>query len=242
MPLISSEINIDLSWSKHFVVSEISRTPEVTGANTIYATQKNRATFPINKTKLYVPLGTLSINGNIMFLENLKQGFKRTISSKKIDLKQQHSQKTERDYIIHHAFRNTNRLFALLIKNGNEDPKRDLFDIYYMLLVLIEDFNALDYNKSFFNQPVKNKQEAYRKIAEIQRNDDYATGNLLDLLYHQNYYKLTGLDLLWQIDANIRDEEDFKEKLGEDNDAIIFFIAEKQQKATKNCINRKQII
>ena len=83
MSLISSEIKIDFSWSKHFVISDILRTPEVSGANTAYATQKNRATFQINKAKLYVPVVTLSINGNIIFLENLKQGFKRTISSKK---------------------------------------------------------------------------------------------------------------------------------------------------------------
>ena len=27
------------------------------------------------------------------------------------------------------------------------------------------------------------------------RNDDYKTGNLLDYLYHQNYYKFIGIDL-----------------------------------------------
>ena len=31
-------------------------------------------------TKLYVPAVTLSINNNIKFLENIKQGFKRTVS------------------------------------------------------------------------------------------------------------------------------------------------------------------
>ena len=38
------------------------------------------ATFQINNAKLYVPVATLSINDNIKFLENIKQGFKRTIS------------------------------------------------------------------------------------------------------------------------------------------------------------------
>ena len=32
-------------------------------------------------------------------------------------------------------------------------------------------------NKPFFDQQVKNKQEAYEKLS---RNDDFATGNLLD--------------------------------------------------------------
>ena len=36
--------------------------------------------FKITSTKLYVPVVTLTINDNIKFLENLRQGFKRTIS------------------------------------------------------------------------------------------------------------------------------------------------------------------
>ena len=40
-------------------------------------------TFQINNAKLYVPVVTLSINDNITFLENIRQGFKRTISWKR---------------------------------------------------------------------------------------------------------------------------------------------------------------
>ena len=41
-----------------------------------------------------------------------------------------------------------------------------------MLLVQIKDFNALIENKPFFDQPVKNKQERYEKLAEMSRNHD----------------------------------------------------------------------
>ena len=61
-------------------------------------------------------------------------------------------------------------------------------------------------------------------------------------MYHEKYYKLIGLDWLWQTNANIPHEDDFKEKLGEDNDGTMFFMSEKQQKATKSCINCKKII
>ena len=54
-----------------------------------------------------------------------------------------------------------------------------------MSLVEIKDFNALIDNKPFFDQPVKNKQEAYEKLIEILNNDDYITGKLLDYLYYQ---------------------------------------------------------
>ena len=40
----------------------------------------------------------------------------------------------------------------------------------------------------------KNKQEAYEKLVEMSRNNDYTIGNVLDYSYHQNYYKLIDID------------------------------------------------
>ena len=67
-----------------------------------------------------------------------------------------------------------------------------------MPLVEVKDFNALIDKKSFFDQPVKNKQDAYEKLIEMSRNDDYTTGNLLDLSYRQKDYKLIVIDLFRQ--------------------------------------------
>ena len=67
---------------------------------------------------------------------------------------------------------------------------RNSFDKYYMPLVEIKDFTALINNKPFFDQPLKNKQEACEKVIEMSRIDNYTTGNLLDYFYHQIYYKL----------------------------------------------------
>ena len=47
--------------------------------NPVDATQKNYTTFQINNGKLYVLVIILSINHNIKFLENIRQGFKRTL-------------------------------------------------------------------------------------------------------------------------------------------------------------------
>ena len=57
--------------------------------------------------------------------------------------------------------------------------RRDLFDKYYVPLILIKDFNVLIDNKPFFDQPVKNKQVC-KQFVEMSRNDDYTAGNLLD--------------------------------------------------------------
>ena len=94
-------------------------------------------------------------------------------------------------------------MFLLSFKNGNDDPTRNSFNKYYMKLVEIKDFNALIGKEPFFDQPVKNKQEAYEKLIEMSRNRDYATGNLLNDLYHQKYYNIIGIDLSRQKNTNI---------------------------------------
>ena len=72
----------------------------------------------------------------------------------------------------------------LSFNNGNDDTIRNFFDEYYIPLVEIKDFNTLIDNKLFFDQPAKNRQEAYEKLLEMSRNNNYAKGNLLDYLYH----------------------------------------------------------
>ena len=107
------------------------------------ATQTTKATFQINNAKLYMPVVTLSINGNIKFLENIKQGFKRTISWNKCRSEVTTPPKNNNlDYMIDPTFRNINRFFAFLFKNGNDDPTRNSFDKSYMPLREIKDFYA----------------------------------------------------------------------------------------------------
>ena len=132
--------------------------------------------------------------------------------------------------MIDPTFRNINRLFIFSFKSGNDDPKRNPFDKYYMPLVEIKDFNALVANKSFFDQLVKNKQEAYEKLVEMSRNNDYTTKNLLDYLYHQNYYKLIGIDLSRQTNTSIPQQINFRGKSEEYDGATMFFVSEKQKK------------
>ena len=73
----------------------------------------------------------------------------------------------------------------------------------------------------------------YERLIDMVRNDDYTTGNLLDFLYHQNYYKRIGIDLSRRLNKNFSQQINFTEKL-EDDGAAMFFIAEKQQKAIRD--------
>ena len=68
------------------------------------------------------------------------------------------------NFLINSVFRSINRLFVFSFKNGSDNPTRNFFDKYFMLFVEIKGFNALIDNKQVFDQPGKNKQEAYEKL------------------------------------------------------------------------------
>ena len=136
LPLITCEIELDFSWSKEDIISEISithRVPPNKDANPpvqeMASIQTTGATFQINNAKFNVPVVTLSINDNIKFLENIKQGFKRTISWNKYRYEiSTQSKNSNLDYLIDPTLRNINRLFVLSFKNRNNDPTRNSFD------------------------------------------------------------------------------------------------------------------
>ena len=101
---------------------------------------------------------------------------------------------------------------------------RDSFDKYYMPLAEIKYFNALIENKPFFDQSVKSKQEAYEKLIEMSKNDDYATGNL------SNFYQILDYNSLVQIyqdkkNASILQQINFVGKLEEDDSATMFYVS-----------------
>ena len=62
----------------------------------------------------------------------------------------------------------------------------------------------------------------------MSRNNDYTTGNLLDYLYHQKYYKLIGKDLSRQRNNSIPQQINFTEKLEQDHGATFFLTVKKQ--------------
>ena len=97
-----------------------------------------------------------------------------------------------------------------------------------MLSAEIKDFHAIIDNKPFFDQPGKNKQEAYGNVIEVLRNNGYAKRNLLHYSHHQSYYELIGIDLSRQTKTSIPQQIDFVGKLEGEDCAAKIFIAEKQ--------------
>ena len=113
------------------------------------------------------------------------------------------AQNNKLNYLIDLIFTNVNGLFVLLFQriageNNTRKDYSDSFSHYYVPNVRIKDFNVLINGKSFFDLPVKNEEEAYEKIIEMSRNNDYTTGNLLDFAYFKENYKLIVIELTKQ--------------------------------------------
>ena len=81
LSLINCEIELHLRWIGNCLIFEMPRKFRVVGdtPEQELETATTRTTFQINNVELYVPVVTFSINDKINFLENIKQGFKRTI-------------------------------------------------------------------------------------------------------------------------------------------------------------------
>ena len=58
-------------------------------------------------------------------------------------------------------------------------------------------------DKSLFDLLVKNVEEAYKKIIDMNNNNDCTTGNLLDFAYFKESYRLIAIDLSKQTKSKI---------------------------------------
>ena len=94
--------------------------------------------------------------------------------------------------LIDPTFTNVNRLFVLA-RHIVDD--RQSYDEFYLLKVMIKDYNVIIDKLAFFDLPIKTEEEAYEKIIDISRNNEYTTVNILDYDYFKKYYKLIAIDL-----------------------------------------------
>ena len=173
IPLISCEVSLELKWDKNCVITCLEQR-DIGGGNKDNA--PTGATLAINDCKLYIPEVTLSKDDEIKLLTNLKSGFKREIIWNKY-----RSQITTEainnnlNILIDPTFTNVNRLFVLAYQNADD---RQSFSQFYLLKVLVKDFNVIIDKLAFFDLPIKTEEEAYQKIIDICRNNEYTAGRL----------------------------------------------------------------
>ena len=124
------------------------------------------------------------------------------------------------------TFNNVNRLFVLAYQTADD---RQSFYQFYLPRVMIKDYNVIIDKLAFFDLPIKTEEEAYEKIIDISRNNEYTTVNLLDYDYFKNYYKLIAIDLSKQ--QVLQENEDLIQQLnfiGRLEEAAVFIIIEKK--------------
>ena len=110
---------------------------------------------------------------------------------------------------------------------------RDSFSDCYVPNVEKKDFNVLTDGKSFFDLSVKNEEEAYEKMIEMNNNNDYATGHLLDFAYFKENYKLIAIDLSKQSKLKDPQQINLIGKLeNQAHGATMLFIIEKSEETT----------
>ena len=131
--------------------------------------------------------------------------------------------------LIDSTFTNVNRLFVLAYGQDNND--RQSFSRFYLPNIMVKDHNVIIDKLAFFNLPLKTKEEAYEKIIDLSRNNEYTTGNLLDYDYFKKYYKLIAIDLskqqVLQENENLIQQINFIGRLTEA--ANFFIIIEKKE-------------
>ena len=226
IPLISCEVSLELKWNKNCVITSQQIGVNLDGGNTAAPTG---ATLAINDCKLYVPAVTLSKNDEIKLSTNLKSGFKREIIWNKYRLQMTtEAVNNNLSILIDPTFTNVNRLFVLAYQNADD---RQSFSQFYLPNVMVKDYNVIIDKLAFFNLPIKTEEEAYEKIIDISRNNEYITGNLLDYDYFKKYYKLITIDLskqqVLQENEDLIQQINFIGKLEEA--ANVFIIIEKKE-------------
>ena len=129
------------------------------------------------------------------------------------------------NYLIDLTFNKFNRLFILSFVNEDD---RIFYSKHYTPSIEIKDFNVLIDGKSFFDVPIKKKEETYENTIKMSKNSDYTTDNLLDYEHFAKHYRLITIDLSKQIELenpDLKQQINFFGKL-EDDRATMFFIIE----------------
>ena len=149
--------------------------------------------FNVTDCKMYVPVVTLQAEYENKLYEELKTGITIDFTWNKYRPQVINQPATNNlNYLINPTFNNVNRLFVLAFKN--EEDKLS-FSKYYKHTAEIKDYNILIDQQTFYELPTKNKEETYKAITELIKDNDFTTGNQFNYEYFITHYKLIAIDL-----------------------------------------------
>ena len=212
MPLINCKIKLNLTWKKECVLS--------TGAG--------EAVFIINDTKLYVPVVTLSKEGNKDFIEQRDKGFQRSIYWNEYKTKEinKNADANVFKYInLDPSFQGVNRLFVMAYNRANGQPTRNGQRKYYLRRIDLEKYNVIIDGRNFYDNPIESDIEKYRELKKVmvEKGEDNTTGSLFDFNYFDKHYKLVAVDA----DPRSIQQIEFKYMLG--TNSTIYWVLEKSK-------------
>ena len=125
MPLIKCEVNLISTWSSTFVIT----------------TSAGAGAFQITDAKLYVPVVTLSTEGNSKLLQQLKSSFKRVINwNKPLSKPELLIRNPNLNHLVEPSFQGVKRLFVLAFE---DDTQRTSHSGYYLPNVEIKNYNVM---------------------------------------------------------------------------------------------------
>ena len=122
MPLINCKVELSWKWFDNCVLTtaEIGVNADATGADS--------ATLEVTDAKLYVPVVTLSAEGNVKLIKHLNKGFKRPVYWKKykiignkvVEIAAANAEKDIRE-LLDSSYQGVKRLFVLAYDNATGD-------------------------------------------------------------------------------------------------------------------------
>ena len=184
MSLISCEISLELKWNKNCIITNLKERQIDAGPPVLRDDGPTGAPLNITDCILYIPVVTLSKDDEIKLLTNLKSGFTREIIWNKYRSQMStEAANSNLDILMDPTFTNVNRFFVLVYQTADD---RQSFSQFYLAKVMVKDFNVIIDKLAFFDLPIKTEEEAYEKIIDISKNNEYTTGNLLDYDYFKN--------------------------------------------------------
>ena len=229
--LINSEIELILKWTEGCVLTEKAtrefkaqtQNPAQDAVSAINRPKDLK--FSVTDCKLYVPVVTLQTEYQNQLHKELQTGMSIDFTWSRYRSQMINQTATNNlNFLIDPTFNNVNRLFVLAFPNGKD---RRSFSKYYTPTVEIKDYNVIIDREPFYEIPIKNKEETYKAITELIRNDLLRTGNEFNFEYFCEHYKLIAIDLSKQKPDLKNQQINFIGKL--EQNATIFFIIEEKE-------------
>ena len=198
--LINSEIELILKWTEYCVLTVKATREELPAGDGPAAeaavnaiNRPKNLKFSVTDYNLYVPVVTLQTEYHNQLYKELKTGISIDFTWNKYRSQIINQTTTNNlNLLIDPTFNNANRLFILAF--SNEEDRRS-FSKYYTPTVEIKDYNVIIDEEPFYEIPIKNKEETYKAITELIRNDLLRTGNEFNFEHFCENYKVIAIDL-----------------------------------------------